>query len=574
MKEKLVSAECLRKVIKAARGEEPLDLVIENAKIICVFTDEILDADVGIKDGIIATLDAGGLKAVNRIGISGKYLSPSFIDAHIHIESSMLTPERFAEAVVPKGTGAVVSDPHEIANVLGIPGILYMNKASENLPMDFFFTLPSCVPATHLETSGAELSTKDIEKLMELLETSPALSEMMNFPGVIYGDQGVLEKVSSAWNKGLILDGHAPMLSGRDLDAYLSCGIGTDHESTTREETIEKLRKGCYILAREGSASRNLKETLTAATKASLSRFAIVSDDRHPGTLLDEGHLDGALRKAVESGLSPVEAVRLVTLNPAQIYGLKRKGAVAPGYRADLAVFGDLRAFEAEIVFHQGKIVAREGGLIDQPLIHEDAAVLSSVTLPGDIAGRMNFPKDCDVNTIKVFGDQILTKKEIHPASRVSTGELNYAAVIERHGKNGNIGLGFVTGFGLKKGAIASTVSHDSHNIVAIGATPEEIAFAAKALAGIGGGYVIVEGAEVLASLPLKVAGLMSREPISRVVSELKKLHEKAVLLGTSLPSPLMTMSFIALPVIPEIRLTDMGLVDVNKFDLIPLVAG
>jgi adenine deaminase len=565
--------EKLKRVIKSARGEEPLDLIIEGGKVISVFTGELLDCDVGIKDGIIATLDAKGLKAEATENIKGRYLSPSFIDGHIHVESSMLCPERFAEAVIPRGTGAVVTDPHEIANVLGIPGILYMKKASSGLPMDFYFTLPSCVPATHLETAGAEITPADIRKLLELIDDSPALSEMMNFPGVLFCDDNVLQKIIAAKEKGLKIDGHAPMVTGRDLDAYLSAGIGTDHESTSRGEAMEKLRKGCFILAREGSASKNLKEIIKAMTPGSLSRFAIVSDDRHPEELIDEGHLDHSLRKAVEYGMSPLDAVRLVTINPAVAFSLPKKGAVAPGYYADLVVLKDLKTFEAETVFHRGMIAARNGRTTKEFSLLKDDSVLSSVILPENIGRRLDFPEAGYVNTIKVFGDQILTKKEVRPASEARTGEINFAAVIERHGKNGNIGIGFVSGFGLKRGAIASTVSHDSHNIVAIGATPEEIAFAAKALAETGGGYVIVEGGDVLARLPLKVAGLMSQEPAAAVAAALKELHKKARYLGTELPSPLMTMSFIALPVIPEIRLTDKGVVDVGQFSIVPLMA-
>jgi len=563
----------MERVIRAAQGTEPLDLVVEGGKVVSVFTGELLDCDVGIKGGIIATLDAKGLEAAERMDARGMFVAPSFIDGHIHIESSMLSPERFAEAVVPRGTGAVVSDPHEIANVLGIPGILYMKKASEGLPMDFHFTLPSCVPATHLETAGASISSDDIKNLMELMPGSPALSEMMNFPGVLFCDGEVLEKIAAAEAGGLKVDGHAPMVTGRALDAYLSAGISTDHESTTREEVIEKLRKGCFILAREGSASKNLDEALKALDSFSLTRAAIVSDDRHPGSLLEEGHLDASLRKAVAAGLSPFEAIRLVTINPALAFGLKRKGAVAPGYYADLAILEDLASFKAISVFHKGRLATSNGKLIKETSPLDDRSVLSSVTLPADLDAKLVYPAGGTVNVIRVFPDQILTKKEAAQVSDSAGGAINFAAVIERHGRNGNVGAGFVSGFNLKAGAIASTVSHDSHNIVAVGTSPAEIAFAARSLAEIGGGYVVVKNGEVLARLPLEVAGLMSREPVREVASALKELHEKAASLGTTLPSPLMTMSFIALPVIPEIRLTDKGLVDVGKFDFVPLEA-
>lgn len=561
------------RVIRAAQGLEPLDMIIANGKAVSVFTGEIMECDVGIKDGIIATLDAKGLEAAAVEDARGMFVAPSFIDGHIHVESSMLCPERFAEAVVPKGTGAVVSDPHEIANVLGVPGVLYMKKASSGLPMDFYFTLPSCVPATHLETAGASISSGEIRDLIKSMPGSPALSEMMNYPGVLFCDSEVLEKISAAKEEGLEVDGHAPMVTGRALDAYLSAGIVTDHESTTKEEVLEKLRKGCFILAREGSASKNLGETLKALDRFSISRAAIVSDDRHPGSLLEEGHLDSSLRKAVAAGLSPIDALRLVTINPASAYRLTRKGAVAPGYYADLAVLEDLSSFKASSVYHRGTLAARDGKLIKGSSILEYSSVVSSVHLPPDLEARLVYPEEGNVNVIKVSGDQILTRKEIRPASEAKGGCLNFAAVIERHGKNGNVGVGFVSGFGLKSGAIASTVSHDSHNIVAVGASPSELAFAVRSLAGMGGGYAAVRDGEVLASLPLEVAGLMSREPASVVAASLREMHDKAYSLGSSLPSPLMTMSFIALPVIPEIRLTDKGLVDVGAFKIIPLRA-
>ncbi len=563
----------IKDLVRAARGEELLDLVIEGGKVVSVFTGELLDRDIGIKDGMIATLEPGDLPSKERVSVKGAFVAPSFIDGHIHVESSMLSPERFAEAVVPKGTGAVVSDPHEIANVLGVRGVVYMRNASSGLPMDFHFTIPSCVPATHLETAGASISSKEVRELMDTLPGSPALSEMMNFPGVLSCDGEVISKIASARERGMIVDGHSPMLTGRDLDAYLSAGIGTDHESTTEDEVLEKLRKGCFILAREGSASKNLEAAIKSLTPASLSRAAIVSDDRHPESLLEEGHLDSPLRKAVSLGLSPVDAIRLVTINPALAFNLDRVGAVAPGYFASLVVLDNLRSFRARYVYHRGRLVAENGRLVSPFGILRDDNILSTVTVPEGIADKLIYPVDGLVNSIRVFPDQILTRKEVAPVSDAGDGGLNYAAVIERHGRNGNVGIGFVSGFGLKEGAIASTVSHDSHNIVSVGANTSDMAFAAEALAGMGGGYVIVKKGEVLASLPLEVAGLMSLKPAREVASSLKLLHENARSLGTTLPSPLMTMSFIALPVIPEIRLTDKGLVDVVRFDFIPLKA-
>ncbi len=560
----------LKEIILAARGEIPLDLKIKGGKIVSVFDSQVYQCEVGIKNGIIATIEAEGLKAEMEIDVEDSYIAPSFIDAHIHIESSMLTPERFAEVVVPKGTGAVVSDPHEIANVLGIDGISYMARASKNLPMDFYYTIPSCVPATNLETSGGEISSSDIRKIKNILKESPALSEMMNFPGVIYCSEEVLKKLLIARHFGLRMDGHSPFLSGKDLDAYLSSGIESDHECTSENEVLEKLRKGCFILAREGSASKNLKECLKVYNANNSSRFAIVSDDRHPETLFYEGHLDDSLRKVVSWGVNPIEAIKLVTINPAIHMGLKKKGAIAPSYYADIVILKDLKNFEAKMVLYRGKICAKEGSLIKKIKIKKDMKVLSSVKIEESFEEKLVFPDSGRVRVIKVFGDQIITKQEIANVKDSESGKINYAAVIERHGKRGNIGVGFVSGFNLKRGSLASTVSHDSHNVVVVGKTPQDIVFAVKALKENGGGIAVYDGNEVFV-LPLEVAGLMTYSPIEAVFQKLKKIHQKAKEMGCLLPSPFMTLSFIALPVIPEIRLTDKGVVDVGKFNFVSL---
>lgn len=560
----------LKPIISSARGEVPLDLKITGGKLVSVFDSQIYDCEIGVKDGVIVTLNAKDLKAEKEIDVCGSYLAPSFIDAHIHIESSMLTPQRFAEVVVPRGTGAVVSDPHEIANVLGIDGIVYMQRAAENLPMDFYFTIPSCVPATHLETSGGEISSEQVKKLKKIIKNTPALSEMMNFPGVIFCDEEVLNKIKVARILGLNIDGHSPFLSGKDLDAYLSAGIQSDHECTTADEVKEKLMKGCFILAREGSASKNLKECLSVLNAKNSSRFAIVSDDRHPETLFCEGHLDDALRKAVAWGVDPIEAIKLVTINPALFMGLKNKGALAPSYSADIVVLKDLKNFEAEMVFYKGELCAKNGQMLKKIKARKDKKVLSSVKIPENLANKMEFQEKGKVRAIKVFGDQILTKEEIVDIEKTKNGGINYAVVIERHGKNGNVGKGFVSGFNLRKGALASTVSHDSHNIVAVGKTPEDILKAVKSLEEIGGGIVAFDGVDIY-KLPLEVAGLMTFSRIEDVLQNLKLLHRKAEEMGCKLPSPFMTLSFIALPVIPELRLTDKGVVDVNKFCIVPL---
>lgn len=560
----------LKNEILSSRGEIPLDMKIKGGKVVSVFDAKIYECQVGIKKGIIVTLDAQGLKAEREIDVSGSFLVPSFIDAHIHIESSMLTPQRFAEVVVPKGTGAVVSDPHEIANVLGIDGITYMKKSAKNLPMDFYFTIPSCVPATMLETSGGEISSSQIKKIKKILQNSPALSEMMNFPGVISCNDEVLRKIVISRECGLKIDGHSPFLSGRDLDAYLSAGIQSDHECTSQSEVEEKLKKGCFIFAREGSASKNLKECLKVLNSKNSSRFAIVSDDRDPKTLFYEGHLDDSLRKAVSWGVDPIEAIRLVTINPAIFMGLKNKGAIAPSYYADIVVLKDLKSFEVEMVFYRGEMCAQNGKMLKKIKIRKDKKVFSSVKISDSFEEKIVFPEKGQIRVIKVFSDQILTKEEFSDIEEAKSGKINYAAVIERHGINGNVGLGFVRGFNLRKGALASTVSHDSHNIVAVGRTANDIVKAVKVLKKCGGGIVAFDG-EKSFSLPLEVAGLMTSQKLEEVIKKLKMLHERAKEMGCDLPSPFMTLSFIALPVIPELRLTDKGIVNVNKFDFVSL---
>lgn len=562
--------EILRENILAARGELPLDLKIKNGKLINVFDSQIYECDIGIKNGIIATVDAKELTAEQEIDAEGCYVAPSYIDAHIHIESSMLTPERFSEIVVPKGIGAVVSDPHEIANVLGVEGIKYMAKAARNLPIDFYFTIPSCVPATHLETAGAVVSSTEIKKIRKILRDSPALSEMMNFPGVINCDKEVLRKIAIASELGLKIDGHSPSLSGKNLDAYLTAGIDSDHECTNENEVREKLRKGCFIFAREGSASKNLKECLKVLNSKNNYRFAIVSDDRHTETLFYEGHIDDSLRKAVSWGVEPIEALKLVTINPALFMGLKKKGAVAPSFYADIVVLKDLKTFEAKAVIHKGEICAENGNLVKKIRVRKDKKVRGTVKIADDFENKLDFPSSGKVRTIRVFGDQILTTEEIYDVSDRESGKINCAAVIERHNKNGNVGIGFVAGFNLQKGALASTVSHDSHNIVAVGKTPEDIVMAVKSLKETGGGIVAFDGSESFI-LPLEVAGLMTGSRIEDVLKKLAIVHRKAKEMGCFLPSPFMTLSFLALPVIPEIRLTDKGIVDVNKFDFVSL---
>ncbi len=567
----------LKRRIRIATGEEAADLLFINGKVVSTFTGELLELPVAVAGGRICALGGSALKARKTIDLGGAYLLPAFTDPHIHVESSMLTPEGFAEAVVPHGTGATVSDPHEIVNVLGMPGYAYMRRASKGLPIDIFFTIPSCVPATHMETSGADIGVEETAKALDDYPDAPALSEMMNFPGVIAGDEEVLGKVEAARLRGRPVDGHSPGLVGDGLNAYLNAQIFTDHECMTVSEARGKLRRGMWVLMREGSAAKNLRDLVGVVDAGNFSRVCIASDDRHPDDLIVEGHLDHSLRVAVSAGIDPLWAVRMVTLNPAQLYGFGDRGGIAPGFRADLLVAGDLEAFEILEVYHGGIKVAEHGTLL-QPIHRKSAeGTLASVRLPGDfevLKSRFKaYPAAGRVRVIGIEPDQIVTRNEVGEASEAGPGkELQFAAVVERHRGTGNVGLGFVRGFGLQSGAFASTVSHDSHNLVVVGASPSDMAAAAEAVGKMGGGFAVVKEGRLLASLTLEVAGLMSRGDAGAVSASLRRVHEAAKACGCLLPSPFMTLAFIALPVIPALKLTDKGLVDVNRFEIVPLV--
>lgn len=564
--------DSLQRRIRAARGQEPADLLFVHGKVVSTFTGEVLELPVAVAEGRVVSL-GHRLEAREIVDLQGAYLSPAFTDAHIHVESSLLTPEGFAEAVVPHGTGCTVSDPHEIVNVLGLEGLAYMERASQGLPLDILYTVPSCVPATNLETAGAALGPEDVAAAFDRFPDAPALSELMNFPGVLFGIPEVLQKALEAQRRGLPVDGHSPALSGTDLDGYLNAGILTDHECMTPEEALEKLRRGMFVFLREGSAAKNLRALLPAITPANAHRICIVSDDRHPEDLLEQGHLDSALRTAVAAGLDPLAALRAVTLNPASAYGFRERGGIAPGYRADLVVLEDLAQFQVREVYHGGRLVARDGHLLD-PVPQQDASgTLGSVRLPPNLEQRLSaFPTSGTVRVIGVEPDQIFTRHERGDASDAGSGKpLHFAAVVERHMGTGTVGLGLVRGFDLNGGALASTVSHDSHNLVLVGGSPAEMAFAAEVVREMGGGLAAVRGRDVLARLPLPVAGLMSSQRAPEVASALRELHRAALSLGCTLPAPFMTLAFLALPVIPHLKLTDHGLVDVDSFKPVPL---
>lgn len=561
----------LEERILKARGEGDVDLLLTNCRLVNVLSGTIESTSVAVASGTVVGL-GGEYQAEQVIDLDGRYLAPGLIDAHVHIESSMVTVPQFAAAVVPRGTTTVFTDCHEISNVMGLDGIRYMIESSAGTPLDVFVMLPSCVPATHMETSGADLEADDLAKMVDHPRVV-GLGEVMNFPGTIAGDPAVLAKISIFPNGPI--DGHAPGLSGEDLNAYIAAGPDSEHECTSPEEAEEKLKKGMYIFLREGTGARNLKDLLPVVNRNSVSSCCLCIDDRHPADLLERGHIDSMLEMTVDFGLDPVTAVQMATLNTARRFRFTRRGAVAVGFRADMVVFDDLEVFEASMVFKNGTLVAEKGELIVHP--GEEPEAGSTFDVAGFKAERLRLP--ADGSTVRVIGaqdGQIVTDSLEHQA-RVERGEavadpgkdLLKVAVVERHRGTGNVGVSFVKGFGLKSGALASSVAHDSHNVVVVGCNDQDMAVAVRRVVEMGGGQVVASAGNVIEELPLPIAGLMSPMPLGEVARKVELLNRAASDLGCRLSHPFMTISFLALPVIPELKLTDMGLVDVNRFDFV-----
>lgn len=567
----------LEERIRVARGEQPADLVLRNARLVNVFSGEVHPAEVAIFAGRVIGL--GHYSAREEIDLGGKYLCPGFIDGHVHLESAMVHPAEFARAVVPHGTTTVIADPHEIANVMGLAGVRYMLEATANLPLNVYLMAPSCVPASPLETSGAVLGAEDLAVLFGE-ERVLGLGEMMNFPGVVRGVPEVLAKVGAA--EGRPRDGHAPGLTGRELNAYVGAGITSDHECTSLGEALEKLRLGMAIMIRQGSTAHNLEDLLPLVMPGNASHCFFVTDDRHPADLLARGHMDAILAQAQpQELLPPVTLVQMATLNTARHFRLWDLGAVAPGYRADLVILEDLETFHVTDVFKDGRPVVRDGRLLEDALPAQRALPPSTFRVPDLRAERFVIPAaGTRLRTIGIVAGQIVTTAGVEEA-RVENGialadperDLLPIAVVERHRGTGNVGHGFVKGFGLRRGAIASSVAHDSHNIIVVGCSAAEMAAAAEAVVRMGGGQAVVAGEQVLAQLPLPIAGLMSDRPLEEVSAQVKALNRAAAELGCTLDAPLMTMSFLSLVVIPELKLSDRGLVDVRAFDFVPLFA-
>ena len=564
-----------QRLLRCARGEEPCDLVLKNGRVVNVFDGSIISADVGICGSLIAGI--GSYQGKKEQDLAGACLCPGFIEGHIHIESSMLSPARFAEVVVPLGTTTVVCDPHEIANVLGMDGISYMLAAAMHTPLDLFVVAPSCVPATHMETSGASLSADEIARLLDQ-EAIAGLGEMMNFPGTVFGDVEVLAKLRAACERNMVIDGHAPGLRGLDLQAYCAAGISSDHECTDLEEAREKLAAGMYIFIREGSTAKNMEALLPLVTPATSRRFVLVTDDRHVGDLLAEGHLDHILRRAVSLGLDPVTAVQMVTINPAERFGLRMRGAIAPGYLADLVVVRDLSSFTISKVYKHGRPVKEPCQNRNNQPGHA-ASPTSSMHIDWD---KVDFrlPARTGENLIRVIGcveHQIVTTAE-QAVARVEKGllvadpkrDLLKIAVIERHRASGNVGLGFVRGFGLKNGAIASTIAHDSHNLLVVGTDDALMERVARLLDRAGGGIALVTPDSELV-LPLPIGGLMSDEQPEQIAAAVSEINTAAASAGIVVHNPFMLLSFLALPVIPSLKITDQGLIDVESFATVSL---
>lgn len=565
----------LEQLIQVARGEVEGDLLLKNARLVNVYSGEIQETDIVTFDDKIAGIGTG-YQAKQVIDLEGLYLAPGFIDGHVHIESSMMEVPQFARAVVPLGTTSVIADPHEIANVLGYEGIRYMLGASKYNPLNVFFMMPSCVPATEMETAGSTLRAFDILPLFKE-KWVLGLAEVMNFNGVIERDETVLDKIKIATEKRI--DGHAPGLSGKKLNAYIAAGIRSDHECTTVKEAIEKLRLGMYIMIREGTFIKNLMDLLPLITPENSRRCCFVTDDRHPNDILREGHINFMIKKAIDFGIDPITVIRMATSNTAEYFGLREIGGIRPGNYADMVSFDDFEHFNIKHVFKNGELVALDGKTLYSPPTRPESKIRSSVNIKWLQGDEFSIPADGrKVRVIGLVPDQALTESFVEEApvrdgKIVSDPERDILRifVVERHRATGNIGKGLVKGFGLKHGAIASSIAHDSHNIIVVGVGDDEIMQAVIQINKMGGGLVVVDGDRVLEKLELPIAGLMSKESLELVSEHTDRLIQATRKLGCTVRDPLMALSFMALPVIPALKLSDQGLIDVESFSFVDL---
>lgn len=557
-----------QRIIAVAAGREKADLVLKNAKYLNVFSNEFLCGDIAVANGLIAGV--GKYDGKTEIDVSGKLVLPGFIDAHIHLESSMVTPAEFAKAVVARGTTTVITDPHEITNVMGIDGVEYMIQASQNLPIDVHFMMPSCVPATEIDESGAELDCKDIDLYLDNKKVL-GLAEMMNYVGVINGDKNVLSKIVTSQAHHKKIDGHAPELSGNDLNAYIAAGVYSDHECSTFENALEKLRKGQFIMIREGTAAHNLKALMPLLTQQYYSRCMFATDDKHPSDLLYGGHIDYIVKQALKNGADPIVALKTATHHAARYFLLNNKGAIASGYLADIVVVDNLEDFNVETVFKCGKLVF-DGEVKDfsAPTVDEELAEKCFDTFHLDSVTPSSFKVDGKLGLIGLVGGELLTRN-LGTADKIDVeNDILKIACIERHKGTNHIGVGYVKGYSLKSGAVATSVAHDSHNIITVGCNDDDIAVAVNAIKDSKGGIAVVENGKIKALLELPIAGLMSDEPLTTVNEKLENAKSSAYELGADKSiDPFMTLSFLSLPVIPSLRITTKGVFDAENWKML-----
>ena len=557
-----------QRIIAVAAGREKADLVLKNAKYLNVFSNEFLCGDIAVANGLIAGV--GKYDGKTEIDVSGKLVLPGFIDAHIHLESSMVTPAEFAKAVVAHGTTTVITDPHEIANVMGIDGVEYMIQASQNLPIDVHFMMPSCVPATEIDESGAELDCKDIDLYLDNKKVL-GLAEMMNYVGVINGDKNVLSKIVTSQAHHKKIDGHAPELSGNDLNAYIAAGVYSDHECSSFENALEKLRKGQFIMIREGTAAHNLKALMPLLTQQYYARCMFATDDKHPSDLLYGGHIDYIVKQALKNGADPIVALKTATHHAARYFLLNNKGAIASGYLADIVVVDNLEDFNVETVFKRGRLVF-DGEVKDfsAPTVDEKLAEKCFDTFHLDSVTPSSFKVDGKLGLIGLVGGELLTRN-LGTADKIDVeNDILKIACIERHKGTNHIGVGYVKGYSLKSGAVATSVAHDSHNIITVGCNDDDIAVAVNAIKDSKGGIAVVENGKIKALLELPIAGLMSDEPLTTVNEKLENAKSSAYELGADkIIDPFMTLSFLSLPVIPSLRITTKGVFDAENWKML-----
>lgn len=557
-----------QRIIAVAAGREKADLVLKNAKYLNVFSNEFLCGDIAVANGLIAGV--GKYDGKTEIDVSGKLVLPGFIDAHIHLESSMVTPAEFAKAVVAHGTTTVITDPHEITNVMGIDGVEYMIQASQNLPIDVHFMMPSCVPATEIDESGAELDCKDIDLYLDNKKVL-GLAEMMNYVGVINGDKNVLSKIVTSQAHHKKIDGHAPELSGNDLNAYIAAGVYSDHECSTFENALEKLRKGQFIMIREGTAAHNLKALMPLLTQQYYSRCMFATDDKHPSDLLHGGHIDYIVKQALKNGADPIVALKTATHHAARYFLLNNKGAIASGYLADIVVVDNLEDFNVETVFKCGKLVF-DGEVKDfsAPTVDEKLAEKCFDTFHLNSVTPSSFKVDGKLGLIGLVGGELLTRN-LGTADKIDVeNDILKIACIERHKGTNHIGVGYVKGYSLKSGAVATSVAHDSHNIITVGCNDDDIAVAVNAIKDSKGGIAVVENGKIKALLELPIAGLMSDAPLTTVNEKLENAKSSAYELGADKSiDPFMTLSFLSLPVIPSLRITTKGVFDAENWKML-----